>query len=102
MFMPNNIFCLFVCVVFQETKKKLIALAISHCVLLSTGFSVVPVFVWKCQRASPGRVVGARAGDSLIPMIGVTSVEIGATMPMTATALAREAVAAGEGKHMLI
>lgn len=63
---------------------------------------MVPVFVWKCQQASPGRVVGAQADGSLIPMIGVTSVETGATMHMTATALAREAVAAGEGIHMLI
>lgn len=56
---------------------------------------VVPVFVWKCQRASPGRVVGAPADASSTPMIGATSVGTGATMPMTAIASASEAVAAG-------
>lgn len=69
----------------------------SPCVFLS-GFFVVPVFVLKCQQASPGRAVGALADGSLTPTIGVTSVGTGATMPMTATALAREVVAAaGEG-----
>lgn len=58
---------------------------------------MVPVFAWNCQQASPGRAVGALADGSLIPMIGVTSVGTGATMPMTATALAKEVVAAGEG-----
>lgn len=64
---------------------------------------MVPVFVWRCQQASPGRAVGAQADASLTPMIGVTSVETGATMPMTATALAREeAVAAGEGMQFVL
>lgn len=58
---------------------------------------MVPVFVWKCQRASPGRAGDVLADGSLTPMIGVTSVGTGATMPMTAIALAREVVAAGEG-----
>lgn len=59
---------------------------------------MVPVFAWKCQQASPGRVVDAQADGSLTPMIGVTSVGTGGTMPMTATVLARgEVVAAGEG-----
>lgn len=55
---------------------------------------MVPVFVLKCQQGSPGRAVGALADDSLTPTTGVTSVGTGATMPMTATALAREVVAA--------
>lgn len=59
---------------------------------------MVLVFVWRCQQASPGRDVGAPAVASLTPMIGVTSAETGAIMPMTATALAREGVAAGEVK----
>lgn len=58
---------------------------------------MVPVFVWRCQQACLGRAVGAPADASSTPMIGVTSVGTGATMPMTVIALAREeAVAAGE------
>lgn len=57
---------------------------------------VDPVFVWSCQRASPGRAVGAQADGSLTPMIGVTSVETEAIMLTTAIVSAREAaVAAG-------
>lgn len=41
--------------------------------------------------------MGALADGSLIPMIAVISVETGVTMPMTATALAREVVGAGKG-----
>jgi len=41
--------------------------------------------------------VGGPAVGSSTPMIGVTSVGTGATTPTTATAIAREAVAAGEG-----
>lgn len=55
---------------------------------------MVPGFVLKCQQAFPGRAVGAQAVGSLTQMIGVTSVGTAATMPMTATALAREVVAA--------
>lgn len=59
---------------------------------------MVPVFVWKCQQVCHERAVVAPADASLTPMIGVTSVGTGATMPMIATASAREeAVAAGEG-----
>lgn len=57
---------------------------------------MVPGFVSKCRRAFPGRAVGAQAVGSLTQMIGVISVGTAATMPMTATALAREVVAAGE------
>lgn len=57
-----------------------------------------PVFAWRCQQASPGKAAGAPVDASLTPMIGVTSVGTGATMPTTATGLAREeGVAAGEG-----
>lgn len=55
-------------------------------------FFVVPVFAWKCQQASPGRVVDAQVDGSLTPMIGVTSAGTGGTMPMTATVLARGVV----------
>lgn len=58
---------------------------------------MAPVFVWKCQRAFLGRAGDVLADGSLTPMIDVTSVGTGATMPMTAIALAREVVAAGEG-----
>ncbi|XP_039895671.1 serine and arginine rich splicing factor 7a isoform X2 [Simochromis diagramma] len=57
--------------------------------------SVVPVFVWRCQQASPERAVGGQAVASSTPTIGVTSAGTGVTTPMTATALASEAVAAG-------
>lgn len=60
----------------------------------------------KCQQASPGRAVGALADGSLTPMIAVISVGTGVTMPMTATALAREVVGAGKGiqsvLHMIV
>lgn len=59
-----------------------------------SGSCVVPVFAWRCPLASPGRVVGAPVAASLTPMIGVTSVGTGATMPTTATATAREVAAA--------
>lgn len=69
-----------------------------------SGSFVVPVFVWRCQQASPGRAVGAPADASLTPMIGVTSAGTGATMPMTAIASAREeaAAAAGEGIQSIL
>lgn len=57
---------------------------------------MVPVFVWSCRPASPGRAADAPAGASLTPTTGATSVETGATTPTTATASAREAGAAGE------
>lgn len=64
----------------------------------SSGSCVVPVFVWRCQQACPGRAAGAPADASSTPMIGVTSVGTEATTPMTATASASEAAAAaGEG-----
>lgn len=56
---------------------------------------MVPVSVWRCQQACPGRAVAAPVGASLIPTTGVTSVGTGATTPMTATASAREDVGAG-------
>lgn len=47
--------------------------------------------------------MGVPAVASLTPMTGVTSVGTGATMPMTATALAREeAVVAGEGIQFVL
>lgn len=54
------------------------------------------VFVWKCQQGSQEKVVGDPVEDSLIPMIAVTSVETGVTMPTTAIVSAREVVAAGK------
>lgn len=59
---------------------------------------MVPVFGWRCQQASPERAVGDQAVASSTPTIGVTSAGTGVTTPMTATALASEAVAAGEVK----
>lgn len=50
--------------------------------------------------------MGALADGSLTPMIAVISVGTGVTMPMTATALAREVVGAGKGiqsvLHMIV
>lgn len=58
---------------------------------------VALVFGWRCPQASQGRAVGVPAVVSLTPMIGVISVEIVATMLMTAIASAREAAGAGQG-----
>lgn len=61
-----------------------------------SGSFVVPVFVWRCQQASPERAVGAPVDANLTPMIAVTNVGTGATTPTTAIASAREAVEAGK------